>query len=203
MSSGFDQDETGYYVRTGRGLWIRSHWCRDTGTIRLGWHIRYEFGAMMVRHIDENGDVMDSHPVTRPQYRDDPWVDVEPFTSLDRVEVMTMGRGGLRALTMGLMRHGAGLLAMGLGEDSREVATWLEFPERGQFVMPGVRYQIEGGIGAFAGLDGAVLTVESVSKDQPVKGAIVVDGVAESYPFEHASTPEFFADFIRSTTPID
>lgn len=202
MKGGFNDDHTGYYVRTDHGLWIRSHWCHDTGMIKLGWQVRYRVSNLMVIHLDENGDPMESEPISRPNMTGPSWVEVGPFVSLDRVEVAGMGKGDKRGFIDGLMRHQALLLAMGIGENSREIAEWFEEPEHGKFMMLGLSYAISDGDGAFKGLDDMVLVIESLDEGRMV-GAITVDGDDERYALEHDVTPEFIAQFVRSTTPID
>ena len=153
----------------------------------------------MVR-LDENGDPMDSEPVSRMTFDGSPWVDVEPYTSLDRVEVMTMGRGDVIGLVEGLMRHQVRLLAMGYGDDSGEIARWFSEPEAGKFIVPGVRYAIANGRGAFGGLDRMHLAVDSTG--DRITGSIFIDDDAKAYAFEHDLTPVFVAEFTRSTTPV-
>ena len=196
--SGYSEDRLGYYARTGRGLWVRSRWCVDTGTVRLGWQVRYEINGPMMVTLDENEEIVGTVHVRNADLCGAPWVDVEPFMSLDRREIIDMGRGDTRGLIESMMRHQARLLAFGFGETSRDVAEWFVCPENGEMIRVGASHLIVGGVGVFVGLDGSRLYIRNCD-DGLFYGSVAVEGDDCSHDFSHEMSPSLVSDLLRSS----
>jgi len=149
--------------RSPGGLWVKTERCMES--IALRWQPRIVASAGRVQTFDANGVVMSDVPVSRVKWSD-PWV-LAGEVPLDEAFVLWAGVPRFDACAYGTMRHMAGLVACGYGDDPGDVVDWFRDLGELQWLVDGVTYRIVGGE-EFEGLNGSSGEMTFDEDDVPV-----------------------------------
>ena len=189
MLGGYVSNGKEFYARSRDGLWVRSRFNADVGTVDLAWQVRHRIDRGFVVKLDENGDEMGRTSMLEAEFGNE-WIEVASV-SLDDSKFIEMSPPQMLGHTIkGFMVHAATMLASGWGEDADEVASWFIEPWKGDFIMG--EYLVTRPILGFEDGEGMLLSVSEWSPQKDgcpigegiLKGEWKVRGGPETYPME-------------------
>jgi len=189
--SGFDWKE--YYLKTDRGLWIRSRYLPLEGSIVLEYQSRIiSTGDGRLVVLNDEGEVAGNvFSQSRPLHGCLPaeWnevgsitVDTAPFLAFLR-KVQTRG-GAAKTAYQGVCRSAVRLAAHGY--DLGQIMPWFSAPLDGEWLVEG-EYRIESGaVGSLDGLDGVTILVGegSRTREGAIECTLLYDGREVEETFE-------------------
>ena len=196
-SAGFDIGKNGYYAKSGDGLWVRSMWNQENGSIEVAWQERVVVVDGMTEWLDENGETIRTEEFTGTRFPEDPWV-LAGSIPLDRPEFIEFARKDMRRVIESIMCHTCKLIALGFGENAAQVVEWYSRPGDGLFIIA-LKYEIHEGVGLFDGADGLTFTVSDLENEE-LSGVVRV-GEHESFDLRQRLEPGMLREFLISTVP--
>jgi len=145
-------------IRSPEGLWVKAE--RDPQAIRVYWQARTTIQDGQFVELDANGSVDRTIPVHRMRYGD-PWRQAGEI-QISRELIDLCGLQDFDWFLFGLMRHSAGLIAHGFGEDPEEVMSWFDDVAAADYIVGGVYEVVGPGREPFVGLEGVRLVVDDI-----------------------------------------
>lgn len=166
MREGIGFDWTEYYLKTNRGLWLRSRYLPLEGSIVLEYQRRVvSTGNGRLAVLDDEGEIAGNvFSQDRPLHGCLPaeWsevgsitVDTAPFLEFLR-KVQSSG-GAAKGAYRGICRAAVRLAAQGY--DLQEIMPWFAAPLDGEWLVEGEYKVEEGAAGSLNGLSGVTLSV--------------------------------------------
>ncbi len=164
-------DYSAYFVKTDKGVWIRSDVNKMTGFITLAWQHRIKFQESNVRLLDYAGrTVFEGHYSPLIQEMSESWSST-PIISMDDEFFYDLDTKTLKEVRRGIMVHAARLLALGEAAPS-EIAEWMSDPRSLDFLLFDHRYELVQSLAPFEYVTSAVATIIDMGDPFKIEAAI-------------------------------
>ena len=161
MREGQALSKTEFYLKTDKGLWIRSRADYSTGAIVMDLHQKVVFQNGFGVVLDEHGNELSKFKAASSPIPDE-WLECARISMDDKGFRTFMHRAlnagiDLEELNLAIMRHAVRLSAFGWGNAIGETLDWFRDPLNAACLVES-SYKVEKSRGSFGGLEGLFFT---------------------------------------------